>query len=386
MSQSCRTVYVTCSIKLTKKSRKIQSSDDQSCDQVPVLKSQVTIEEQYDSGDDGGSEAVEEEGSWRVAEPASCDCICSHFEGTSSIARCFLQHVELDEARRWQIHQPIKTPPSEYASEEYSLSELLTEMKWTEVHKIALAVQLAHALAYYYDGGWFSGWWQQSNICFFRCGSRISCKPWLKVSLPDRVQRITDRRGAHPFPQLLELGTVLLELQLGQSLNSILGRGPAKNVTEKFQYASVAFFDNLEGGRSILWQYRDAIKFCLQPNRALKKTSMLREAIYNRVVLPLERIILEFNLGEEKLEALDLGQIKRAAYHRGSILEPRKPASEVTSATITRSTASVKIQVPSQPPMGMFQTSELEEGFELFGDEEELQNDKESVSPIYPYI
>lgn len=166
---------------------------------------------------------------WRIKKPASCDRIDSIARERDPIFNGFLQHMELDGSRCWKIHDCVMST-LEYPTEECTLPELFAEANLTESHNIVLAIQLSYALAYLYEGEWSSGWWQQANITFFRWGSRIPCKPWLKIFLPDTdgSREKTARCGghpacgSHPFPQLLELGTVLLELQLGQSLDSFL--------------------------------------------------------------------------------------------------------------------------------------------------------------------
>ncbi|KAK4076881.1 hypothetical protein Purlil1_12536 [Purpureocillium lilacinum] len=343
--------------------------------QVPALR--VTFEETNHSEEEDGLDADDVD-SWRLKEPCTYNCICSYTKEMSSVFKTYLQHVELDELKSWQIHDCVIVSPSEFPAEEYSLPELFTEMNWTEVDKIVLAMQLAYALAYYYEGGWLSGRWQPANICFFRWGSRIPCKPWLKISLHDSTKREASRPVGHPFPQLLELGILLLELQLGQSLDSFLGKRPAKNVLEKWAYATTTFFGKLHGGSFILSRhYRHAIEFCLKPNKVPKESSLLREEIYNNVVLPLEEAILESNLSDQALEALDLGLIKRVAINCPGLSERRTPARETASAIPVGDVAGIEVQGPTSQPLEEFTSSELEEGFELFGDEEELEPDKD---------
>ncbi|KAI1735420.1 hypothetical protein F4680DRAFT_435188 [Xylaria scruposa] len=342
--------------------------------QAPALR--VTFDDTNESEEEDELDANEED-SWKLEYPSSCNCICSYTEDMSSAFKTYLQHVELDELRRWQIHDCVIIS-SEFPTEEYNLLDLLTEMNWTEVGKIALAMQLVHALAYYYESGWLSGRWQQANICFFRWGSRIPCKPWLKISLPDSTKRTATGSVGRTSPQLLELGVVLLELQLGQSLDSFLEKRPAKNALERWGYATTTFYTKLNRGSSILSrQYRHAIEFCLNPRRELKEPSVIREAIYDEVMLPLEQAILESSLENEALEALDLGLIKRVTINRPGHSECKTPTLEIAPDPSVRDIAGVKLQVPISPHLQRFTSSELEEDFELFRAEEELESNKD---------
>lgn len=92
-------------------------------------------------------------------------------------------------------------------------------------------------------------------------------------------------------------------------------------------------------------------------------------------MLPLEEAILEADLGDEALETLDLGLFKRVSHRPDPIVDtqPLVPTSARTAGVI----AAFKTRIPAPQPLEEFTTSELEEGFELFGDEEELEADKE---------
>jgi hypothetical protein len=264
---------------------------------------------------------------------------------------------------------------------------LFALMNWTDVHKVILAMQLSYALSYYYDGRWLSGRWQQANIRFFRWGPRIPCKPWLRVSLSNQSPQETPEPLFHRFPQMLELGTILLELHIGQSLESFLGVEPARGFDEQWAYATKIFYDKLNSGLFILSRhYRRAIEFCLRPdfgqltpNKALKEPNLVRESIYENVVLPLEQAIVESKLDEEALEALDLGSIKRTILSNPNPPEPSKPTQKTVQAPPPVDTAYAKIEVAIPQPDEELATGELEEGFDLFGEEDGLQPDKELV-------
>lgn len=328
------------------------------------------------------SDSDQEESPWRAEEPSTLECICLHVQNLTPTFKSLLQHVEFDQNQSWQLHEPSFLPDDYPAEEikEYSFPDLLALMNWTDVDKIVLAMQLSLALSYYHGGGWLSGRWQQPNIRFFKWGPRIPCKPWLCVSLPSQSPIKPPKSVFHRFPQLLELGVILLELQIGQTLESSLGTKPAKNLDEKWLYANKVYSTKLNGGRLILSRhYRHAIQYCLKPDKAPKQPELLREAIYENVVLPLERAILESDLSDEAFESLDLGSIKRATLLSPAPVEAKAPAPRINQTASLLEMASNELKVPVSKLEEVFATAEIEEGFDLFGAEDGVEPDKGSV-------
>ncbi|CZR66937.1 uncharacterized protein PAC_16838 [Phialocephala subalpina] len=105
------------------------------------------------------------------------------------------------------------------------------------------------------------------------------------------------------------------------------------------------------GGGQLIFSrhYRHAIEFCLKLDKAPKQPDLIRKSIYEHVVLPLEKAIAESDLNDEGFESLDLGLIKRAT-----------------------------ISIPIPQLDENFATGELEEGFDLFGEEDGVEPDKDS--------
>ncbi|KFG83178.1 hypothetical protein MANI_002863 [Metarhizium anisopliae] len=308
---------------------------------------------------------------WRTNKPFKVGCIWSCAEALNSEFKKWLQHLEFDKSDAWLLHKPVELPEA-YAEEE-CFSDLLSQMTWTDVDKIALAMQLSYALSYHYDDSWLSGRWQQANICFFRWGRRIPCKPWLRVkSLPNQPPQAAPESHFHRFPQLLELGTILLELQIGQSLEASLRKNRARNLDEQWAYATSVFYGKLNNGRRLLSRhYQRAIEFCLRPDESLTQADSIRRSIYENVVRPLEQSIAEADLDDKLFEELDLGSLERTAV-RSSIF------AEQTEQALPPA-ADEMINVVSIPqPEEEFAADEIDEGFDLFGDEDGLQPGQEA--------
>ncbi len=272
----------------------------------------------------------DDENSWRVDEPENFKTIYSYMGQVNSIYKSYIRHVELDK-ECWRAHDCVMLSGSEFHAEEYTLPQLLAA-NLTDPARVTLGMQLAYALSYYYEGRWLSGRWQQANISFFRWGSRIPCKPWLKISLPDSVEQPI-RPVGHAQPQLLELAVLLLELHLGESLNSFLGKPPAKTAGEQWLYANTAFRGKLRGGNNTILslKYRQAIEFCLKNVKPVRDAELFREAIYEKVVLPLRSILLE---QEIPLETLDLVPISRVGLPDNAPLREMAPIPPVTDILV----------------------------------------------------
>lgn len=325
---------------------------------------------------------------WRTETPDSLECICLHAQESNSVFKRYIQHVEFDQNKEWQKHG-CSLLPQDYPTEdikEYSFQDLFTLMNWTDVDKIVLAMQLSYALSYYHAGKWLSGRWKQSNIRFFKWGAQIPCKPWLNISLPNKTHIEPAKCLFHPFPQLLELGVILLELQIGQTLESFLHMKPAKDLNEKWAFATKIYFQNLHGGNLILSRhYRHAIEFCLKPGKAPSEPELVRKAIYENVVLPLEKAISDSALNDENFESLDLGLIKRVTLPGQEPARINQPAESSNQPIFRDETTNFELKAHIPRPEEQFATAEPEEGFELFGDEEESQRDETLVMLLFKF-
>ncbi|KAH6972214.1 peptidase S8/S53 domain-containing protein [Ilyonectria sp. MPI-CAGE-AT-0026] len=279
-----------------------------------------------------------------------------------------------------QEHTCLKDP-EDFPNEEFSLPTLLLAISRTETGKVVLGMQLAHALTYLYDGGWLTGRWQERNFSLFGRGGKVPCKPWLKVSLPQqpRPQTIKQPRF-HRFPQILELGIILLELQIGEGLESSLGEQPTEDLDQRWAMATTKFM--MMEKHILSDDYRRALAFCLKPGaslsaEAVKQPELVRQAIHDNVVVPLESAITRSKIGHDIFESLDLRDTMSSS--PPSTLDqllPQEGTRPSPSEDIRHQTTTTPASQVVQPDEKNTAT-EIEKDFELFGSEQELQPNQE---------
>lgn len=161
------------------------------------------------------------------------------------------------------------------------------------------------------------GGWSRENIVFFRSGSRIPLRPFLGVSdmKKHKDHAPSEVLSLHRYPEVLELGVILLELHLGQRLEDFLElKRELSGPRDFFLHAMKAFACQKEHIFSL--RYRNAIDSCLRPDPKLgPKPTMqdVRMLLFQFVVRPLEEELTSnfkewFSLGslDEQAEKYDL--------------------------------------------------------------------------------
>jgi hypothetical protein len=164
------------------------------------------------------------------------------------------------------------------------------------VNKLIIAAQISASLCYLYRGPWLDNRWSRSNLVFFDNGERIPCQPYLRVSLS--AEAFTDMEESsdnlHAYPQLLELGIMLLELEIGMSIEEYTGiPSPLPDINTKLAVATMAF--QQRKAQIFLDDYRKAIQFCLKPDLEDidDDSEAVRMAIFRHVFLVLGKIVLD---------------------------------------------------------------------------------------------
>ncbi|UKZ79369.1 hypothetical protein TrVFT333_007120 [Trichoderma virens FT-333] len=145
---------------------------------------------------------------------------------------------------------------------------------------------------------------------------------------------LNDPNGYHKYPEFLELGVILLEIHLGQKLESYLGyESDISNYNDLWCKARDVFKE-IETDISS-HEYREAIEKCLMTNFSISGRcdgQALRDSLFNDIVKPLEAYV-ETNfkqfisvelLDEEAEEKINLGSETYDMY--------RHPISEITKA------------------------------------------------------
>lgn len=203
--------------------------------------------------------------------------------------------------------------------EEVKLKDILAspQKRWPETAKWALAVIFASSLHHLYGGSWTSGVWSRESIIFFRSGSCIPLRPFLGISdkKTQKDKNPNQTFSLHRYPELLELGVILLELHLGQRLEDYLGlKRELAGATDFFLHALKAFASQKEHIFSL--RYRNAIDTCLRPDPKLGPNPSMQDVrglLFQHVVRPLEEELTSnfqewFSAGglDEQAEKYDL--------------------------------------------------------------------------------
>ncbi|OAA55712.1 Peptidase S8/S53, subtilisin/kexin/sedolisin [Cordyceps fumosorosea ARSEF 2679] len=241
-----------------------------------------------------------DENSWRIKDAKSHDQIYDHLKEVDPVFKTHLHHFELDGAKRWLLHKHDTEDKDGYEYE-HSLGELASKMRWGENQRMAIFFHLAYALSCYYESRWLTGHWDPENISFFKHGSHIPCEPWLKLlpTTPLAKYKASDRIY---HPQILELGVLSLELELGQPIAQFLNLATAADMHGRWGQASRVWAKSLKNGNLSIASgtYRQAIDFCLQEDH-VKDPVVFRRMIWDQVVLPLRATLPDENMAKMDL-------------------------------------------------------------------------------------
>lgn len=182
--------------------------------------------------------------------------------------------------------------------------------------KLMLAVILSYSLLYLYGGPWLmtrnAAGLSRDAVYFFQTGGRVLLRPFLRSNLRrndakssehDDESDDDDEDSCHPYPVILDLGIILLEIHLGDTLESLSGRNePLVSADDKWAAACVVFErrkTSIPGDN-----YRDAIKSCLDirfgaddEDEAEENIEQMRNLIFNKIVGPLQDE-LEYGYGK----------------------------------------------------------------------------------------
>ncbi len=217
--------------------------------------------------------------------------------------------------------------PSDPLSLEDFLSDVTLYPRLTDMTIRILAVLLSHAVYHFHGTQWMPDGWGPDSILFFQVSSTIPIKPYIQVVLEDGLDpagaallpashdSFLDKYFYHPFPHLVMLGIMLMQIYLKKSLRSFLEEfgfqdsGTLSNGL-KFQLAMQAF---KKYDRTIIFseKYYSAIQKCLDPNirRDMAGREIddqdLREVIYDNIIGPLEEELLQGLFPTKDLLRLD---------------------------------------------------------------------------------
>lgn len=213
---------------------------------------------------------------------------------------------------------PEESPfPLDLSGGEISLEEFIRTrgVALTEKTKRILAVMLSHGVLHLHGTGWMQQSWGPSNVVFYQVSSAIPIRPFIRVNLMETVPecRVDDSDAsdddeedyfgnddcfAHPFPGLVTLGMMLMQVYMARTFESFAQEFEMKEPDQldsnsKFALASLAFKKHASA-ISFSEQYWHAIDRCLDPNiqydedGEIMDQDELRRVIYDEIVGPLE--------------------------------------------------------------------------------------------------
>ncbi|KAH7125708.1 hypothetical protein B0J11DRAFT_580240 [Dendryphion nanum] len=172
-----------------------------------------------------------------------------------------------------------------------TLAELSSEHSgsMTDQTKLIIAVILGHTLLHLWDTPLLCEW-SRERIIFIRSMNTVPLKPYLLSQRKSNSSDMDDFLRLHPYPDILGLGIMLLELDLQQSVESYLQPKDELNVNSAWINAQAAFKRH-QG--NMYKNYRMAIKACLDNNFADdidpdEDPEEFRRQIYFQIVKPLE--------------------------------------------------------------------------------------------------
>lgn len=270
--------------------------------------------------------------------------------------------------RLWNNSPEESSFPIDLSGGEISLEDFIRTQghTLTEKTKRIVAVMLAHGVLHLLGTGWIQQSWGASNIIFHQISTAIPIRPYIQVNLEEHApeRNVTESDASnededyfenedlvtHPFPGLVTLGMMLMQVYMARTFHSFakeflagdwdeLESGPLNN-NEKFTVAICAF-KTYASAIGFSEQYWHAIDKCLDPHIQLDEDGEkmdqdgLRRVIYEEIVGPLEdelgqgkfttgasRFILNLDTEARNLDLANWGQPLKfqTAFDRAAVL------------------------------------------------------------------
>jgi hypothetical protein len=206
----------------------------------------------------------------------------------------------IDEEALWQEQGRQSDYSAALLENTISLSDISMdyEARVTDKTRLILAVIFGYTLLYHFGTSWLQDW-NRDKIVFLRSDRHVPLKPFLLYDYTHyQVEKPVDPNQVHWYPEILSLGTILLELHLQTPIVAYLRPGGLS--AEETENINLPFFlaqEALEACKDDLNRhYRAAISACLQPSFGdhLDEDDpdfdiQFRREIYNEIVKPLEK-------------------------------------------------------------------------------------------------
>jgi len=165
-----------------------------------------------------------------------------------------------------------------------------------------LAVILAHSMLHFCESPWMSREWNKNHVSFFKCanGDFDLQRPWLSPDFANTYvpEDVDELHRIHPNPSILALGILLLEIELGDVIESFT---EATDLScDGFEDCNTSLFAALHVWEkkldNVYWGYKSAVEACLNCDFFESEDAIplslddenFHEAVYKHIVQPLE--------------------------------------------------------------------------------------------------
>ncbi|KAF3402315.1 hypothetical protein DPV78_003646 [Talaromyces pinophilus] len=262
--------------------------------------------------------------------------LCEQIEKTKSKPWMRL-NLAVEDGKLWKDVSSKSEFPISRSDPPLSLKDIITycPASLTEKVKRVLAVLLASSVLHLHRTPWMRHiHFNAANIMFFRTSTAVPLKPYIHAELIDFDPNAADSSELnddidpddlpiHPFPDIVMLAIMLMELYLVQPIQSLgeqagIDLDDWNDIDDNTQYSiAVAVFEKFKG--DFTENFREAVDRCLDQNMGFDQNDKeldeegLKRLIYEEIVGPLEdeldqgfgSIIPIDNL-DEVAQALDL--------------------------------------------------------------------------------
>ncbi|CZR56494.1 uncharacterized protein PAC_06382 [Phialocephala subalpina] len=212
-------------------------------------------------------------------------------------------HMPFDHnGKTWQISLTIRSQDTAYTDGPISLARLLegtTDLNLMD--KLVLAVILGHSFLHLCESPWLHQKWGKGDIFFFPRTSESAVdihKPFVALRSPlDRpLDEEEDGACPHPYPSILSLGILLLEIDLGKTIASVRTAEDGQHSNSPLDTArrtASRILQSVNFVKTVRIGYRAAIQACLDcnfvPYGSHVSDVAIRMALYDKVVAPIEK-------------------------------------------------------------------------------------------------
>ncbi|KAL2816180.1 purine and uridine phosphorylase [Aspergillus cavernicola] len=247
----------------------------------------------------------------RVAVKRLCEQIAKMKQNPS-----MRMNLKVEEGRLWKEQSSRSDLPISRSEPALSLEDIMRgyPTNLTEKVKRVLAVFISYSILHLRGTPWLhADRFKASNILFFRTASALPLKPYIHMELRDCDRDTISSSGGvagmdteidpddlplHPYPELIMLAIILMELYMKQPIRELAERGGMvlddwDNIDGNTRYAvAVAAFEFFKA--EFPDKYRGSVDKCLDPNIGLDRNDQelddqgLKLTIYYNIIRPLE--------------------------------------------------------------------------------------------------